>query len=1350
MNRNKNDGAKTMLKYIKNISIVVALATLAACAGEVGEIDRTQPNKIQKSLFEGEWYSRMTIIENQFNQGMMFEGYQGDMERIRWEVRESELIGYRSYELLEGAEDGNGDLDFHGTPVVAFPIQGHFDVIRDYNSATGEQSNVLVENGSDKPWYEREYMRVDWTTNLVTDYDIAGILKLYINSAYYMQPNEIDSPYRVEIGEDNINVVLQGTMAPDIQTCYYTFFDPYFCGNSEVKAKFSFMKVKPRNYTPLYHPDYIPILDAEGKPLVSCSEINPSNCSTETIEVFERFGLFRTERRAYDDEYQWTRDGRIYLGNRWNIWETSQDAQGNIIHPALRTPKAFTYHSNADFPTDNDISEATDSLVAEWDRAFRETVYYIDQLAVTDPPDSYVAAGIAYTAKYATVDDVPTIYRWQKNSCNIDNVNTYASANGYTDELANFGIATVAKGNLKRACSILEYYSEKAETPFTWEKAGDLRYSFLHWVDTPQAAGPLGYGPSSADPITGEIISANANMYGSSIDTYASYAADVVSLMNGDSEFDEIMYGENIRADVDSWGNGGFNRGEHPFHGGYDASDMESMSDKFKEMAQDAGDNWLPSADDIPGAAHRAKLDRVIGSDIEKELLASDDLKRLLGPSTYQPGMGLTDEGQDFSPLSFMRDDLMQKHFEMRRKFAENSIMMTSFEDTGIASLAAEMAQNAWTWEQMYSWFRKEIYRGVMAHEVGHTLGLRHNFSGSIDALNFHDEFWDSYDETSGKIEYIDSATQSPTSAERYMYSSIMDYDARFFADSLQGIGKYDVATIKFGYGNLIETFDVTVPALYYENLLYLHDYNAIPKILSGTQACAQSSGADCDDLVIDAFTAYQGNDTTTFNRKLNTYLRDAPDNVSTPSTANISKRGHTTLQALKEAWTTYYNGGDYAVPSIVPYEFCPDEYSYASNVTCQPYDKGATYADVTTDRMERYDSYYAFRNFKRNRISFNDFYINSYLSSLIGRTFSPMSTMYRYYLYSFSGIGYDDDGNYLTLNDFPIGQDWQKAGLDGLNNLARVINQPEPGTYCKDGTTYKPLASGTTCTSGSTVDVGVGEGRYYYSKWTDEYYYKPTVIGSFYDKYAALWSLTDNEGSFYQDFSDLLDSGAFSLSYWRGLQDEMLETFSGAYTDLPSKFNWRVRENSDGKELVAAPVSDIYDTWNSESDYDLPTIESPTSWTLRYYGILLPMARFNSYYDYTQDFSHYARICLEGYSDCVDYGQSDTDGDGDLTDEDASSVVEYVDPLSGYKYLAAKTHKYGSGGDADVKAVGARMLEEAQGLATIYDNALDAYTADNSTDNLAILNAAEEDLNAMNGLVEVVRQFSYLMEYGG
>ncbi len=37
-----------------------------------------------------------------------------------------------------------------------FPIKAHFDIKRDYNAATGEQTNVIVENTTDRPWYDRE------------------------------------------------------------------------------------------------------------------------------------------------------------------------------------------------------------------------------------------------------------------------------------------------------------------------------------------------------------------------------------------------------------------------------------------------------------------------------------------------------------------------------------------------------------------------------------------------------------------------------------------------------------------------------------------------------------------------------------------------------------------------------------------------------------------------------------------------------------------------------------------------------------------------------------------------------------------------------------------------------------------------------------------------------------------------------------------------------------------------------------------------------------------------------------------------------------------------------------------
>ena len=46
--------------------------------------------------------------------------------------------------------------------IITFPITSHFDVIRSYNSQTGEQSNVLVENATDRDWWQRDFMRVAW------------------------------------------------------------------------------------------------------------------------------------------------------------------------------------------------------------------------------------------------------------------------------------------------------------------------------------------------------------------------------------------------------------------------------------------------------------------------------------------------------------------------------------------------------------------------------------------------------------------------------------------------------------------------------------------------------------------------------------------------------------------------------------------------------------------------------------------------------------------------------------------------------------------------------------------------------------------------------------------------------------------------------------------------------------------------------------------------------------------------------------------------------------------------------------------------------------------------------------
>src|SRR5207247_689277 len=131
-------------------------------------------------------------------------------------------------------------------------------------------------------------------------------------------------------------------------------------------------------------------------------------------------------------------------------------------------------------------------------------------------------------------------------------------------------------------------------------------------------------------------------------------------------------------------------------------------------------------------------------------------------------------------------------------------------------------------------------------------------------------------------------------------------------------------------------------------------------------------------------------------------------------------------------------------LPHEVPYKFCPDEWAGYSWVECQMYDKGGNELEVTRDRMERYQAYYFFTNFKRDRYTFNDWsYINDYLSRMYTRYFENMTNVYVDYLWSYVQFGLDKDGKMVTLSDFPLGRDWAAAGMEGLNFLTSIVQQP-------------------------------------------------------------------------------------------------------------------------------------------------------------------------------------------------------------------------------------------------------------------------------------------------------------------
>ena len=82
-----------------------------------------------------------------------------------------------------------------------------------------------------------------------------------------------------------------------------------------------------------------------------------------------------------------------------------------------------------------------------------------------------------------------------------------------------------------------------------------------------------------------------------------------------------------------------------------------------------------------------------------------------------------------------------------------------------------------------------QILLGVLLHEIGHNLGLRHNFYGSIDKKNF-----DQNDE--GVVEHPSS--------------SVMEYTGAF-SEMPAGPRAYDRAAIRFGYANAVKLKDETL-----------------------------------------------------------------------------------------------------------------------------------------------------------------------------------------------------------------------------------------------------------------------------------------------------------------------------------------------------------------------------------------------------------------------------------------------------------------------------------------------------------------------------------------------------------
>ena len=898
---------------------LIALTTIVTvnCAEPVEDIDRSQPNKVKKETFDGEWYFRQTVVHVNGTAMSSFTGLEGDQERIVFQITENALTGRRAFEDIPGIDqspkhipqDIADEREFRpedGSPIVSFPIQKHFDVIRSYNTSTGEQSNVIVENSMDRPWFERDYIRLGWDSqnqaligavgNLIRRYGAYATVEPPQDSTeeptWIMECQRKGSEEFVECSDADAEVtyidVLHTYYAKhswgDCVNNFFSVPSVFYadCGSERIRMRSSFAKIRS--------------LDVHGE-CRNCDQTwaleNDYQPRAYNDYDDKRFGFFRMNRALYDRRWG-LRDSNVrQLAQIRSIWQRYTDGRGNLLPHHEREPKPIAYYVNIDHPYD--LLDEMSMISDDYDMAFKRIIFALSNA------DSEKAG---FGKKYATIDDVPRMFFICSNPGPEPGLSESAPQSEI-DRLTRLG--EYFARDIDRFRAFYEQSNEgyrvgACKRPGHEKKMGDVRWSFFNFINEENQAGPLGYGPSSPDPITGELINGTSNAYGSAIDSYAQYLLDIINIINGDRDATDVGFGRNVqnyfddvRAQYQAGASNMTVTSQTPAIMSEtelsEAAAQVVQKQEYHEMMRRVAERKLqdprvssilergPEALLLRNDFQRNPLNQFKGTAIEQkvifpELIQAAELGQLglMNNDTDEPPATTvevdtmdTNVLDKISPLRGMsvrklneatlnrdlrnlknRIHMAEDHFDA--KFIGWARQGADIRD----SLKARGLSDAEIQEALWLWVRSKGYLGLQEHEVGHSLGLRHNFAGSRDALNYFPQYWalrqQSFLPDCGGAKGYSTfaatglATQSvaPGTCEQFASpedhaqvfrdmlegrdrnrniqfdggletfatASIMEYGARFGLNDQAGLAMYDYAALAYAYGDLVEVFN--------------------------------------------------------------------------------------------------------------------------------------------------------------------------------------------------------------------------------------------------------------------------------------------------------------------------------------------------------------------------------------------------------------------------------------------------------------------------------------------------------------------------------------------------------------
>ncbi len=557
------------------LAAVTGLLALASSAGATGcaspreDINRVQPLALNKNDFVGdfrnpekapEFYMRSLITQVQRTNPWFSDGLQDLTRRVRFEITERYLIARNAYEYVANTDGRGLAVKANGTPdgqpaaarpdgyiVAMWPITSHFNVQRQYNPSTGEPTNVIEENATDVPWQDREYMRVDWSRNLVGDpnqifwFDsFGGDLQwkpvAYFDQAQHTDPNDpkndIGSHFD-ELSQGYFDITSKWLAAPaafdyygyQVPYCLLQNFDLYpgsysegsiECSDQEVTLRTAFWKVPTGDQSTDYEVHEIGLWD-------------------QNI-----IGNLKMDRSGYDRNYGIVDETWHTYLMRYNIWQKSHkqgavcgasnlkadgDAECIAADPnsrcdmnaklctlpyEQRTVRPIAFYLDQELP--ERLHPQSQNVINEWNLALKRAVSYAREVECRKLGGDRATCHEKYFAGAVdiTKEDEPT-----------------------GDDVVVLCHNPVVESDNRAACGPVGKRVRK----------GDIRHHMIGWWNNPSFRAPLGVIVWSGDPTTGENIGTIANVFGGSLETYAARFRDWAALINGDITPEEYVNG---------------------------------------------------------------------------------------------------------------------------------------------------------------------------------------------------------------------------------------------------------------------------------------------------------------------------------------------------------------------------------------------------------------------------------------------------------------------------------------------------------------------------------------------------------------------------------------------------------------------------------------------------------------------------------------------------------------------------------------------------------------------------------------------------------------------------------------